>query len=104
LLRNGRDQEVVYVSAETGEGLDLLAAAVARRVDRHSSVYDVFVPIGDGRIDASVRRLARPIEDEIAMDRGEHRLRVRLTEGALGNLRRAAGPRLRIESVGSPGG
>ena len=102
LLRKGRGQEVVYVSAETGEGLDLLAEAVARRVDRHSSVYDVFVPIGDGRIDASVRRLARPIEDEISMDRGEHRLRVRLTEGALGNLHRAAGPRLRIERVGPP--
>jgi GTP-binding protein HflX len=102
LLRKGREQEVVYVSAEHGEGLDQLADAVARRVDRHSSVYDVFVPIGDGRIDASVRRLARPIEDELSMERGEHRLRVRLTEGALGNLHRAAGPRLRIEKVGSP--
>jgi GTP-binding protein HflX len=102
LLRLGREQEAVYVSGETGEGLEQLAGAVARRVNRQSALYDVFVPIGDGRIDASVRRLARPIEDEISMERGEHRLRVRLTEGALGILHRSAGPRLRIERVGSP--
>jgi len=102
LLRGGRNQEAVYVSAEQGEGLDLLAAAVAKRVDRQSSLYDVFVPIADGRLDASVRRLARPVEDEISMERGEHRMRVRLTDGALGNLRRSAGPGLRIEKVASP--
>jgi GTP-binding protein HflX len=99
LLRRGRDQEAVYVSAEEGEGLDLLAAAVARRVDRQSVLYDVFVPIEDGRLDASVRRLARPVEDEISLERGEHRMRVRLTDGALGNLRRAGGAGLRIEEV-----
>ena len=101
-LRKGRDQEVVYVSAETGEGLDRLAEAVAGRVDGQSALYDVFVPIGDGRTDASVRRLARPIEDEISMERGEHRLRVRLTGGALGSLHRSAGSKLRVERVGSP--
>jgi len=104
LLRNGREQESVYVSAATGEGLDELDQAVARRLDVHSSLVDVFVGLGDGRLDAHVRRLAKPIEDEVRMEAGERRLRVRLTEGALGNLRRAGGAALRVEVVPASGG
>jgi GTP-binding protein HflX len=104
LLRNGREQESVYVSAATGEGLDELDEAVARRLDVHSSLVDVFVGLGDGRLDAHVRRLAKPIEDEVRMEAGERRLRVRLTEGALGNLRRAGGAALRVEVVPASGG
>ncbi|HEV8111538.1 MAG TPA: GTPase HflX [Planctomycetota bacterium] len=99
LLRNGRAQEAVYVSAATGEGLDRLAEAVAGRLDAQSALVDVFVPVADGRLDASVRRLARPIEDEMCPDGREHRLRVRLSEGALGSLRHAGGAALRLEVV-----
>jgi GTPase len=102
LLRNGHNQEAVYVSAVTGEGLDRLDEAVARRLDEHSTLVDVFVGLGDGRLDAHVRRLARPIEDEIRAETEERRLRVRLTDGALGNLRRAGGSTLRVEIVNPP--
>jgi GTP-binding protein HflX len=104
LLRHGRSEEVVYVSAETGEGLDRLDAAVARTLDLQSSLVDLFVPLADGRLQASIQRLGRPLEDEMSLERGERRLRMRLTEAALGNLRRAGGPALRVETVaaGSP--
>jgi GTP-binding protein HflX len=102
LLRNGRSQEAVYVSAATGEGLDRLDQAVARSLDAHSSLVDVYVPLADGRLDATVRRLARPIEDEISEELGERRMRVRLTEGVLGHLRRGGGAALRVEIVEPP--
>ena len=99
LLRSGRTQEAVHVSATTGEGLDRLDAAVARRLDEHSALVDLYFGLGEGRIDAHVRRLARPIEEEIRAEGEERRLRVRLTAGALGNLRRAGGSALRVEVV-----
>jgi len=102
LLRNGRGQEVAYVSARTGEGVDRLEEAVARRLDALSTLVDVYVPVADGRLDAQVRRLARPIQEETSLEKGERRLRVRLGPGALGNLRRAGGPGLRIEILSSP--
>ncbi len=93
LLRNEHDQEAVR-----------LEEAVARRLDEHSTLVDVFVGLGDGRLDAHVRRLAKPIEDEIRAETEERRLRVRLTDGALGNLRRAGGSTLRVEIVNPSAG
>jgi GTP-binding protein HflX len=104
MLRNGRNQEAVYVSAATGEGLDQLEQVVARRLDEHSALVDVFVGLGDGRLDAHVRRLAKPIEDEILAETQERRLRVRLTDGALGNLRRAGGSALRLDILSPSAG
>jgi GTP-binding protein HflX len=101
-LGQGRNQEVVYVSAATGEGLDRLAQSVARRLDARSYLVDLWLSIGDGRHDACVRRLATPIEDEILEDVGERRLRVLLTEGALGNLRRQVGHAGRFAIVRAP--
>jgi GTP-binding protein HflX len=103
-LGQGRSQEIVYVSAATGAGLDRLAQAVARRLDERSYLVDVLLPLADGRHDACVRRLATPIEDEILADGAEHRLRVLLTEGALGNLRRQIGRAGRFDIVRGPAG
>ncbi len=93
--------EVVFVSAHTGAGLDRLDEAVRRKLDARSYLVDVRMPIGDGRLDAAVRKLCAPIEDDVSED-GDHRLRVRLTEGALGNLRRHAGAAVRFEIVRAP--
>ncbi len=60
------------------------------------------MPVTDGRLDAAVRKLGKPIEDDIDEDTGEHRLRVRLTEGAFGNLRRGAGEHVRFEVIQAP--
>jgi GTP-binding protein HflX len=94
--------DVVYVSAHTGEGLDRLDEAVRKRLDARSFLVDVHLPLADGRLDAAVRRLGKPIEEEVDDEKGEHRLRVRLTEGALGNLRRGAGEHARFEVIQAP--
>jgi GTP-binding protein HflX len=102
LLRHGRREEVVYVSAATGEGIEDLESAVARRLDEQSVVVDVFVPLADGRLNAGVGSLGRPLEEELSLEREERRIRLRLTPAALGNLRRAGGASLRIDLVGAP--
>lgn len=93
--------EVVFVSARTGEGLERLDEAIRRKLDTRSSLVDIFLPISDGRLDSAVRKLCKPIEDVVSED-GEHRLRVRLTDGALGNLKRHAGPHVTFEIVRPP--
>jgi hypothetical protein len=45
--------------------------------------------------------LCTPLEDEVGED-GQHRLRVRLTEGAFGNLRRHAGAHAHFDVVRGP--
>ena len=102
LLRHGRREEVVYVSAATGEGIEDLDRAVALRLDEQSFLVDVFVPLADGRSNAVVGRLGRPLEDELSLEREERRVRLRLTSAALGTLRRTAGGSLRIAIVEDP--
>jgi hypothetical protein len=94
--------DVVYVSAHTGAGLDRLDEAVKKRLDARSFLVDVHMSVADGRLDAAVRRLGQPVEDEIDAQSGLHRLRARLTAGALGNLRRAASPDVRFDVIRPP--
>lgn len=101
-LSRGLEADVIYVSAHTREGLDRLDESVRRRLDARSFLVDIHMPIADGRLDSNVRRLCTPIEDETDAETGMHRLRVRLTEGALGNLRRAAGSGARFEILRGP--
>jgi GTPase len=95
-LAQGRRQEVVFVSAQTGEGLERLTQLVQRELDERSVLVEVTVPLSDGRSVAAVRRLgALQAQDLI----GEEVLRMRLqiSQGALGNLRRDAAAGVRID-------
>jgi GTP-binding protein HflX len=93
-------QEIVHVSARTGEGLDRLTAAVVRRMDERSSLVDVFVPLSDGRSAAAVRRAGGLVEQETLGDT-HLRLRCKLSGGALGGLRRECGEDVRFEVLDS---
>lgn len=98
-LRAGRNQEALHVSAATGLGLAELDAAIARRLDRRSALVDLYFPVTEGRIEAAVRKLCAPLEEDWDQDTGQRRLRVRLTEGALGNLQRSAGKALEVRTI-----
>lgn len=101
LLENP-SSEVVHVSAATGAGLARLDEVVRRRLDERSFLVDVRMPIADGRLDGAVRRLCAPIEEEYDAECSVRRLRVRLTPGALGNLRRGAGPLVHFDVLSGP--
>jgi GTP-binding protein HflX len=98
-LRGERTQEPLYVSAVTGEGLLELERAIARRLDERSALIDVFLPMTEGRFESLLRKACTPLEDDWDQERLARRLRVRLTDGAFGNLRRAAGPRVSFQIV-----
>ena len=101
-LRNGRAQEIVYVSAVTGEGIDVLERTVMRVLDARSALVDVFLPLAEGRLDSILRKRGLPLEEEILEEQDVKRMRLRLTEGALGNLRHQAGGVARFEIVEPP--
>jgi GTP-binding protein HflX len=101
LLARDAAVEVVHVSARTGDGLERLTEAVARRLDQRSWLVDVIVPLADGRTAAAVRRAGALLEEQ-TLGTERLRLRVRLSDGALGSLQRGAGSEVRFEVVAPP--
>jgi GTP-binding protein HflX len=99
----GRDlrHEVVPISARTGEGLQRLDAAVARRLDARSARVQIDVPLADGRTIATIRRLGAVLSEETQDDRCL-RMVVRISEAALGNLRRSAPAELEVTLLDAP--
>jgi hypothetical protein len=67
-----------------------LTEAVARRLDLRSATVDIELPLADGRSAAAVRRSGAVLQEE-TLETDRLRLRVKLSQGALGNLRRALG-------------
>jgi GTP-binding protein HflX len=99
-LAQGRDEEVVLVSARTGEGLDELERAVRARLDARSPVVEVRVPAGDGKSIAALMAAGTLLEQRVDGDAGgEHELvlRLRLLDGALGALQSSLGKRARFQ-------
>ena len=96
LLREGRDEEVVYLSAKSGEGLDALVGVLERNLDERSAHVRLVIPFADGRTLASVRELGLVLSEECEQERGTI-VCARIPEGALGNLRRRAGREVEIE-------
>ena len=92
----GRSEEVVFVSAHSGEGLERLDALVTRRLDARSPVVEVRISAADGKGIAALKAagavLAQRVdgEDELV-------LRLRLLDGALGSLQSALGKRARFQ-------
>jgi GTP-binding protein HflX len=95
-LVHDREERVVHVSARTGEGLERLDALVRQALDARSALLLVRLPLADGRLAALVRRHGVVQEEEVVGDT-ELVLRVRMDEGALGNLLRESSGSLRYE-------
>jgi GTP-binding protein HflX len=96
LLREGRPQEAVHVSARTGEGVERLTQAIARRLDARSCVVRIRLALRDGRSAAAVRAAGVVLEERVLGDT-DLVLRVRLPDGMLGGLRRELGPDAELE-------
>jgi GTP-binding protein HflX len=93
-LLAGPEEEVVHVSAATGEGVDRLAEAVGARLDRRSAVVELRLPLADGRTAAAARKMGVVYAERV--DGDDLVLELKLAEGALGNLARTAHAELRV--------
>jgi 50S ribosomal subunit-associated GTPase HflX len=91
-----RREEVIHVSAVTGDGIDRLTQFVTAALDRRSNPVTVRIPPGDGRSIALVRS-AGAVDEERFDDDGTMHVRLRLSAGALGLLRRQLGPGVTCE-------
>jgi GTPase len=96
LFVNNREEDAVFVSAKTGEGLDKFEALVAEHLDRRSALIRVEIPASAGALLASVRHSGRCVEENYLED-GTAVLVMRLSEGALGQLKRDMSSDVRLE-------
>ncbi len=101
LLARDLSGEVVHLSARTGAGLETLTAALRRRLDERSALVDVLVPLADGKSLAAVRRAGVLVEQE-TLGEESLRLRMKLSEQALGNLRRSLGEGVELRVLSGP--
>ncbi len=99
-LAVGRKNEVVFVSARTGDGLDRLTQVVVRELDGHSVTVKLTVPIADGRSAALARSLGALQSEELIGDEALSIL-VKLSPAALGGLRRGLSPQVKVDIVSS---
>jgi GTP-binding protein HflX len=95
-LAEGRRNEVLFVSAHTGAGLDRLTQTVLRELDSHSLIVHVQVPLADGRSAALVRASGAITSEELIGDEAL-RFEIKLSAGALGNLRRGLAPDVQVQ-------
>jgi GTP-binding protein HflX len=65
LLREDREQELVHLSAKTGEGVERLARVVAARLDARSCVVAIELSLADGRSAAILRGSGVVLSEEI---------------------------------------
>ncbi len=88
---NAEGQPVrVFVSARTGEGLDALREAIARRLYEAPMEQDLVLPPTAGRLRSQLYALKAVLSEEGADD-GATRVRVNLPQSRLTELCRAAG-------------
>ncbi|MEW6072402.1 MAG: GTPase HflX [Planctomycetota bacterium] len=99
LLREGRREEVVHISAQTGEGIDRLTRLVTGRLDARTALVVASIPLADGRSAAAARAAGVVLAEELDGSDGRLRLTLRILEGALGNLRRAVSREVAIDVV-----
>lgn len=96
ILREGREQEIVHLSARSGEGLDLFDRAVADRLDARSCVVSITVALADGKSASALRNAGLLLQEETIGDTSL-RFRLRLPHKQLGNLQRSLGDAVDIE-------
>ena len=97
-LAQGRKNEVVFISAQTGAGLDRLMQIVLRELDSHSIVACLTVPIADGK-SAALARASGALQSEELIGEEALKFVLKLSAGALGGLRRGLSPGVAVEIV-----
>jgi len=100
-LLQGVEQEVIFMSASTGEGIDRLDELLRKQLDERSAVVELRFPVSNGRLHAMIKKIGVVSEERVVGD--THMLmRARIDQGALGSLLRDGGPTLECEYLETP--
>ena len=100
-LLSGVEEDVIFLSAETGEGLDRLDELIRKKLNERSAVVELRFPVSNGRLHAMVKKLGVVMEERVVGD--THMLmRARIEQGALGNLLREGSEELECEYLERP--
>jgi GTP-binding protein HflX len=94
-LASDRTEEIVLLSAHSGEGLDELDAILRARLDARSPVVEVRIATSDGKGIAALKAAGTVLAQRV--DEDELVLELRVLDGALGALRSTLGTRARFE-------
>jgi len=98
-LRSEREEDSLFLSAKTGEGVEDLDRLVQQRIDLRSARVQVFVPLADGRTIARMREAGVVFSEEVCEDDTMLSMDLKVDDAALGNLRRSLPEGVRIEVV-----
>ncbi len=95
LLLGSRPQDVVHVSARTGEGLDRFEAKIHHALDLRSAHVRVDLPLADGKRASMVRATGVILSEQVIDERLV--LEMRVVDRAVGNLQRLLGSEALVE-------
>jgi len=98
-LRSGREEDSLFLSAKTGEGVEDLDRLVRQRLDRRSARVHVRVPLADGRTIARMREAGVVLSEEVCDSDQALSMDLKVDTAALGNLRRRLPDGLHFEVV-----
>jgi GTP-binding protein HflX len=98
-LRAGRDEDSLFLSAKTGEGLEDLDRLVCQRLDRRSARIRVIAPLADGRSIARLRVAGVVLSEVVCNSESSLEMTLKIDTAALGNLRRRLPAGLELEIV-----
>jgi len=87
-LRADRQEDSLFLSAKTGEGVEDLDRLVQQRIDLRSAKVHVLVPLADGRTIARMREAGVVLREEVCEDDSKLSMDLKVDDAALGNLRR----------------
>jgi len=98
-LRSEREEDSLFLSAKTGEGVEDLDRLVQQRLDLRSARVHVLVPLADGRTIARMREAGVILSEEVCDEDRSLSMHLKVDDAALGNLRRQLPEEVHLEVI-----
>jgi GTP-binding protein HflX len=98
-LRSERQEDSLFLSAKTGEGVEDLDRLVRQRLDLRSVRVHVLVPLADGRTIARVREAGVILGETVCDEESALSMELKIDDVALGNLRHGLPKEVQLEVV-----
>ena len=98
-FRSGREEDSLFLSAKTGEGVEDLDRLVQQRMDLRSARVHVLVPLADGRTIARMREAGVILSEEVCDEDRTLSMHLKVHDATLGYLRRQLPEEVHLEVI-----